>query len=119
MASGTTGQHQGSRRDLQGRWQPGAADRYRRPHAMREWRPASVFGLWPLGGKSFSRTTVVHCPRARRFLNLQGARVVVVLASPRGDAAMTCHAVQMEGQAGVKQDMQLAADVMRRACNAG
>jgi hypothetical protein len=42
---------------------------------------------------------------------------VVVLA--RGAAAMTGLGVQMEGQAGVKQDMQLAADVMRRACNAG
>lgn len=51
------------------------------------------------------------------LLNPQWARVVVVLA--RGAAAMTGLAVQMEGQAGVKQDMQLAADVMRRACNAG
>ena len=56
------------------------------------------------------------------------SRVPVVLLNPLegessggacGAAAMTGLAVQMEGQAGVKQDMQLAADVMRRACNAG
>jgi len=47
----------------------------------------------------------------------QVARTAAAL--PRCTVTMTCRAVQMEGQAGVKQDMQLAADLMRRTCNAG